>query len=34
LYRGLILDEDGLPELTDKEVDAIAAYCAYTEKFK
>lgn len=34
LYRGIILDDDGLPELTDKEVDAIAAYCAYTEKFK
>lgn len=34
LYRGVILDEDGLPELTDKEVDAIAAYCAYTVKFK
>ena len=34
LYRGVILDDDGLPELTDKEVDAIAAYCAYTVKFK
>lgn len=34
LYRGIILDDDGLPELTDKEVDAIAAYCAYTVKFK
>jgi len=30
LYRGVILDDDGLPELTDKEVDAIAAYVAYT----
>lgn len=34
LYRGQVLDDDGLPELTDKEVDAIAAYCAYTVKFK
>lgn len=34
LYRGQILDDDGLPELTDREVDAIAAYCAYTIKFK
>lgn len=34
LYRGIVLDDDGLPELTDKEVDAIAAYCAYTVKFK
>ena len=30
LYRGVILDDNGLPELTDKEVDAIAAYVAYT----
>lgn len=34
LYRGVILDEDGLPELTDKEALAIATYCAYTTKFK
>lgn len=34
LYRGVILDDDGLPELTDKEVDAIAAYIAYTQKYK
>lgn len=34
LYRGQVLDDNGLPELTDKEVDAIAAYCAYTVKFK
>ena len=34
LYRGILLDDNGLPELTDKEVDAIAAYCAYTMKFK
>ena len=34
LYRGIILDENGLPELTDKEVDAIAAYVAYTQKYK
>ena len=34
LYRGVILDDDGLPELTDKEVDAIAAYVAYTQKYK
>lgn len=34
LYRGVILDDNGLPELTDKEVDAIAAYVAYTQKYK
>lgn len=34
LYRGVILDDQGLPELTDKEVDAIAAYIAYTQKYK
>ena len=34
LYRGVILDDDGLPEITSKEKDAIAAYIAYTEKFK
>lgn len=34
LYRGVILDSNGLPELTDKEVDAIAAYIAYTQKYK
>ncbi len=34
LYRGVILDDNGLPELTDKEVDAIAAYVAYTSKYK
>lgn len=34
LYRGVILDEDGLPELTDKEALAIATYCAYVVKFK
>lgn len=34
LYKGVILDEDGLPELTDKEALAIATYCAYVTKFK
>ena len=34
LYYGEELDEEGLPELTDKEVDAIAAFCAYTSDFK
>ena len=34
LYRGDILDEDGLPELTEEEAQAIAAFCAYTMKFK
>lgn len=34
LYRGDILDEDGLPEITEEEAQAIAAFCAYTVKFK
>lgn len=34
LYKGLLLDEDGLPEISDKEAQAIATYIAYVEKYK
>lgn len=34
LYRGLQLDDDGLPEITDKEALAVATFCAYTIKYK
>lgn len=34
LYKGEILDDDGLPQITDKEATAIATYCAYVSKFK
>lgn len=34
LYKGVIVDDNGLPEITDKEARAIAAYCAYAEKYK
>lgn len=34
LYKGLILDDDGLPEITDEEATALATYCAYILKFK
>lgn len=34
LYRGVILDDNGLPEITDKEAMALATYCAYVIKFK
>lgn len=34
LYKAQVLDEDGLPELNDKEVQAIAAYCAYVLKYR
>lgn len=34
LYKGVILDDDGLPMLNDKECIAIATYVAYTQKFK
>lgn len=34
LYRGFIVDDEGLPSLTDKELDAVAVFCAYTDMFK
>ena len=34
LYKGILADEEGLPELTDKEALAIATFIAYTVKFK
>ena len=34
LYKGVLSDEEGLPELTDKEATAIATYIAYVSKFK
>jgi hypothetical protein len=34
LYRGQVLDDEGLPEITDKEATALATYCAYITKLK
>lgn len=34
LYKGIIVDDDGLPELSDKEAIAIATYVAYMQKYK
>lgn len=34
LYKGIIMDSEGLPEITDKEAAAIATYLAYYTKFK
>lgn len=34
LYKGIFMDEEGLPMLTDKEAKAIATYIAYVEKYK
>ena len=34
LYKGILADEDGLPQLTDKEANAIATYLAYVQKYK
>lgn len=34
LYKGTILDNDGLPEISVAEAQAIAAFCAYVIKFK
>ena len=34
LYKGIIVDDTGLPLLNEKEMDAIAAFCAYVNDFK
>lgn len=34
LYKGQILDDNGLPEVNDKEALAIATYIAYVTKYK
>ncbi len=34
LYRGILADDNGLPEISDKEATAIATYIAYIQKFK
>ena len=34
LYKGLVLDDNGLPQITNREAEAIATYCAYASKFK
>lgn len=34
LYKGVELDENSLPYINQKEVDALACYLAYTERFK
>lgn len=34
LYKGIYVDEVGLPYLNDKEIHAVATYCAYTELYK
>jgi len=34
LYKGIHLDSEGLPYLNDKEIHAIATYCAYTIFYK
>lgn len=34
LYKGIIVDDDGLPYVSEKEMDAIACYLVYTKTFK
>ncbi len=34
LYKGQYFDEDGLPYINDREMDAIVAYCAYAYDYK
>ena len=33
-YKGVLADEDGLPFLNEKELDAVAAFVAYSNTFK
>lgn len=34
IYHGIIVDDEGLPLLTDKEIRALAAYAAYVDLYK
>ena len=34
LYKGIVVDDNGLPLISNKESMAIATYCAYVKKFK
>lgn len=34
LYKGVLLDDEGLPEISDKEALAIATFVAYVTKYK
>ena len=34
LYKGWYTDENGFPYLNEKEVEAVALYCAYSEHYK
>lgn len=34
LYKGILVDDTGLPYITDKEAKAIATYVAYVQKYK
>lgn len=34
LYKGFIADDEGLPYLNSKELEAIAAFCAYSYNFR
>ena len=34
LYKGLFTDENGFPYLTASEIEAVALYCAYSDKNK
>lgn len=34
LYKGVIVDDDGLPFINEKEVDAIAVFCAFSKMYK
>lgn len=33
-YKGVLLDDTGLPSLNEKEIDAIAVFCAFSDSYK
>lgn len=34
VYHGVIVDDEGLPLINDRELKALAAYCAYVDLYK
>ena len=34
LYKGVLVDEEGLPYLSESEADAVAAFCVYVDDYK
>ena len=34
LYKGVLVDDEGLPSLNEKELDAVSTFCAYSVTFR